>query len=126
MKRLLYSLLLLAIGSFLLVSCVKDDPIDYDSSLLIGKWQRANSNEYWLYKSDGSGEFWDEDDDVHQGEGTQMRWSLSVDELKLTFVGQMGMEVPHYYKIKQLDAFKLCLNEEEYNSSTTYYRINES
>lgn len=122
MKRLTFSLLLLATGALLLTSCAKDETKSYEASQMVGKWQKSGSNEYWRYESDGTGNFWDEDEDVHEGEGTHFRWSLNEDELHLTFVGTMGQEVPRDYNILELTSSVMRLEDSYYGSETTYYK----
>ncbi|KWW30988.1 MAG: hypothetical protein AUK63_671 [bacterium P3] len=104
------------------VSCRKDEPKNYDANMIVGLWQKSGSNEYWRYDSNGRGNFWDEDDDVHEGEGTHFIWSLSDDRLSLTFTGQMGQEVPRDYKILELTSSLMRLEDEYYGNETTYYK----
>lgn len=121
MKKLTFSLLAFAAFFALTVACTKE-PIAYKSSDVVGLWQKANSNEYWRYTSDGKGNFWDEDEDVHEGEGTHFRWKVDVDQLQITFTGQMGQEVPRDYKIDELTASLMRLEDELYGTKTTYYK----
>lgn len=124
MKKLICSLLFFAASVFLFVSCSKDFDEDksYDSSQVVGKWKKANSNEYWRYESSGTGNFWDEDEDVHEGEGTHFTWSLSGVELRITLVGQMGQEVPCDYEIDELTSSTMVLKDAMYDTKTTYYK----
>jgi len=122
MKKLIFSLLLIAAASLLFTSCGKEKDKSYEASQVVGKWRRASTNEYWRYNADATGDFWDEDEDVHEGEGTHFRWSLSGDELRLTFVGTMGQEVPRDYEIEELTSTTLVLKDAAYDTKTTYYK----
>lgn len=124
MKKLIFSLLLIAAASLFFTSCGKDkdEKKSYSASQVVGKWKKASSNEYWRYNADATGDFWDEDEDVHEGEGTHFLWSLSDADLRITYVGEMGQEVPRDYEIVELTSSKLVLKDANYDTQTTYYK----
>ena len=124
MKRLIFSLLLIAATSLLFTACKKEEEKNYETetATIVGKWQKANSNEYWRYNVDKTGDFWDEDEDVHEGEGTHFKWSVVGSQLRVTYIGQMGEEVPRDYEIKALTTTLMILKDVNYDTQTTYYK----
>ncbi len=100
-KTCLRLLSLLFFGTLLFASCVPDEvAVDVDETLLYGTWAATdNTQEYWRFDSDHTGETWDESEDVQQGEGTKYNWTVSGDQLQIDLYGEMGQHVYYDYTI---------------------------
>lgn len=124
MKKSISKLCLFIFVALLFTACHKDkETTTIDASLLPGCWQKYNSTEFWRYDSDGSGETWVEDDDVHEGEGTNFTWTVvNNSQLRVTLVGEMGQEVPRDYTITLLSSTSLYLLENFYDTVYTFSR----
>lgn len=107
--------------------CKKDPPAGPDpvqlAELLVGKWQQADSQIYWRFDANYQGETWDEspEEDVHEGEGTKLTWSIASDVLQIKLQGEMGQVVPYDYTIITLNA-GLLVWRDNYGNSTTFAR----
>lgn len=96
--------------ALMVVSCAKE--IEYDESLLSsggGKWQLTAENgkdklargEYWVYRSNGTGYTWVEEDDISEDEAQEFTWELDSDQLmQLHF----GGATPKTYTVTTLTA----------------------
>lgn len=123
MKKSIFRLLAVAlVATTLFVSCHKDEDKDYDPADLVALWQKTGTDEYWRFKSDKTGETWDEHEDVHEGEGTRFSWSLSGDELHVVLRGEMGQEVPRDYVITELNATRLTLEDAYYGGEIHFHK----
>ena len=121
MKKLLYIILgLLIVTGF--ASCHKDPPVvNYDASLLYGKWQEGTVFEHY-YSSpiervlpngdtvNVNGTTWDEADDVNEDEAQLFNWTLTGATLKQEPISTFVM-VPKLYTITELGANKLVYND---------------
>ena len=113
MKKLLHIFLCLVIV-LCFGACHKNPPeINYDASLLYGKWQDGTVFEHYYDKSfeqvlpsgdtvKVNGTTWDESDDVTEDEAQLFIWSLSGATLRHEHVGTFVM-VPKIYTITKLD-----------------------
>jgi len=97
-------LFVLSAGCFLMNGCIKDVVLDIDSNDLTGKWVVENSQEYWRFRSDGSGVTWDESEDIYEHESNlKFEWTLDHDELTCVFRGaNENQAVPKVYRIREL------------------------
>ncbi|MBR1632099.1 MAG: lipocalin family protein [Paludibacteraceae bacterium] len=106
--------------AMLAVTCGREEPESFDRSDLIGYWQLSGTNQFYHYLNNGTGKFWDEDDDVTEedimenGNG-YFTWTLSGSTLRLNFVIEINQGgVPKVYNIQTL------------NSTTLKYKDNAS
>ncbi len=126
-KQRIILMLFLSAMTLAMVGCKKDTPEGPDpiqlANLLVGKWQQADSQIYWRFDANQHGETWDEspEEDVHEGEGTKLNWSISSDVLQIQLVGDMGQVVPYDYTIITLNA-GLLVWKDIYGNSTTFAR----
>ena len=84
MKNLkLISLAIFAISAIIvsMSSCSPDKDVEFDKTLLTGKWQETNTLNFEVYNADGTGYTWDEADDVTEAEAQQFTWTLEEDVL---------------------------------------------
>ena len=93
----------------LFVGCIPEvEPLTVDETLLVGTWQKeSNTQEYWRYDAEHTGETWDESEDVHEGEGTKFNWSTEEDQLRLDLYGEMGQHVYYDYTVVTQTASRL-------------------
>ena len=99
MKNFKLYLIVSVLMSSLLVSC-EPEPIDFDETLLYGKWK--SGTEYYKYLSDGTGGTWDTADDVTEEEALPFTWTLDVDQLTHIHIMEIGGIVPKYYTVTEL------------------------
>ena len=76
-KLLLISILAVSAIIFSMSSCSPNPDVEFDQSLLYGKWQENNSLLFEVYGKDGSGYTWDEADDVTEAEAQPFTWGLN-------------------------------------------------
>ena len=123
MKRLRIFTLLIIATLFFTTSCESDDTLSesFDSSLLVGKWQR--STEFYLYESNGDGKTWDTADDVSEDEAQPFTWTLVKSELTHIHIMQMGGNIPKVYTVIELTATTLKY-QDDYNKTFSFTKVN--
>ena len=121
MKRVLYIVMPFLLGSFLFVSCEKDDDF-FDESLLIGKW--VSGTEYYKYLNDGTGSTWDTGDDVSEDEAQAFTWTLEKSELIHIHIMEIGGSVPKVYTVTELTATTLKY-EDGFGKKFSYTKVND-
>jgi len=120
---LLLSVMLLPL---LFSSCGGEEThINVDESQLYGLWVKSNSQEYWRYRSDGTGVTWDESEDITEEESNlTYRWTLQTDRLTHVFSGAQGNQaVPKVYTITEITASTMKWKD-DYSMEYTFTKIN--
>ena len=109
MKKALFYLSMCLALVVLAVSC-ETDPISFDESLLIGKWQSGTL--FYKYHADGSGGTWDTADDVTEAEAQEFTWTLVAAELTHIHILEIGGTVPKVYTVTELTASSLKYHDD--------------
>ena len=125
MKNLkLFSLAIFAISAIIvsMSSCSPDKDIEFDKTLLTGKWQENNSLVFEVYGKDGSGYTWDEADDVTEAEAQPFTWGLNGNVLTQVHTMEMGGNVPKVYTVTKLTATELVY-EDNYGKVHSFDKI---
>jgi hypothetical protein len=90
----------------LMPSCTKESDIEFDESLLYGKWQEGTVFE--KYNADGTGSTWDTSDDVSEDEAQAFEWTLSKDDLTQIHIMEIGGgRIPKSYTVTVLTSNNL-------------------
>ena len=103
-------------------SCSPDTDVEFDRTLLIGKWQETNTLNFEVYGKDGSGYTWDEADDVTEAEAQPFTWGLNGDVLTQVYTMEMGGNVPKTYTVTKLTATEL-IYEDNYGKVHSFDKI---
>ena len=122
MKNLkLISLAIFAISAIIvsMSSCSPDKDVEFDKTLLTGKWQETNTLNFEVYNADGTGYTWDEADDVTEAEAQQFTWTLEEDVLTHIHIMEMGGNIPKVYTVTKLTATELTY-EDDFGKTHTF------
>ena len=122
MKNLkLISLAIFAISAIIvsMSSCSPNKDVEFDKTLLTGKWQETNTLNFEVYNADGTGYTWDEADDVTEAEAQQFTWTLEEDVLTHIHIMEMGGSVPKIYTVTKLTATELAY-EDDFGKTHTF------
>ena len=122
MKNLkLISLAIFAISAIIvsMSSCSPDKDVEFDKTLLTGKWQETNTLNFEVYNADGTGYTWDEGDGVYEDEAQLFTWEVDESEMIHVHKMEMGGDVPMYYIITELTESTLKYYD-AYNEKDTY------
>lgn len=103
-------------------SCSPDTDVEFDRTLLIGKWQETNTLNFEVYGKDGSGYTWDEADDVTEAEAQPFTWGLKGNVLTQVHTMEMGGNVPKTYTVTKLTATEL-IYEDNYGKVHSFDKI---
>ena len=103
-------------------SCSPDIDIEFDKTLLYGKWQEANTKNFEVYNEDGTGYTWDEADDVTEKEAQPFEWTLEGDDLTHIHIMEMGANIPKVYTVTKLTATELTY-EDDFGKTHTFGKI---
>ena len=103
-------------------SCSPDTDVEFDRTLLIGKWQETNTLNFEVYGKDGSGYTWDEADDVTETEAQPFTWGLNGNVLTQVHTMEMGGNVPKRYTVTKLTATEL-IYEDNYGKVHSFDKI---
>ena len=125
MKNLkLISLAIFAISAIIvsMSSCSPDKDVEFDKTLLTGKWQETNTLNFEGYNADGTGYTWDEADDVTEAEAQPFTWGLKGDVLTQVHTMEMGGNVPKTYTVTKLTATEL-IYEDNYGKVHSFDKI---
>jgi hypothetical protein len=100
-------MLLPAVGFF--GGCSDDPVLVFDPSELMGKWVVEGQQEYWRFRTDGTGVTWDESEDISEEESNlKFEWSLDKDELTCVFRGENeNQAVPKVYRIREISSYAM-------------------
>ena len=121
-KLLLISILAVSAIIFSMSSCSPNPDVEFDQSLLYGKWQENNSLLFEVYGKDGSGYTWDEADDVTEAEAQPFTWGLNGNVLTQVHTMEMGGNVPKAYTITKLTETELVY-EDNYGKVHSFDKI---
>jgi hypothetical protein len=103
---------------FVIISCREDG---FNESLLYGKWRSGTL--YYRYKSNGTGVYWDEGDDVTEEEGKKFKWDLNKSEFThLVSMESTGREIPFKYTVIELTFTRLRYKDVD-NSSWSFTKV---
>lgn len=103
-------------------SCSPDTDIEFDETLLYGKWQENDTQNFEVYKEDGTGYTWDEADDVTEAEAQPFTWTLEGENLTHIHIMEMGANIPKVYTVTKLSATELAY-EDDYGKIHTFSKI---
>ena len=121
-KLLLISILAVSAIIFSMSSCSPNPDVEFDQSLLYGKWQENNSLLFEVYGKDGSGYTWDEADDVTEAEAQPFTWTLEEGILTHIHIMEMGGSIPKVYTVTKLTATELSY-EDDFSKTHTFSKI---
>ena len=107
MKNKVYRLavmFVLSAGCLTLSGCLKDFFLDVNPDDLTGRWVVEGTQEYWRFRSDGTGVTWDESEDISESESNlKFEWTLDGNELTCVFRGENeNQAVPKVYLISEI------------------------
>ena len=120
-KLLFISILAVSAIILSMSSCSPDTDVEFDQTLLTGKWQENNSLIFEVYGKDGSGYTWDEADDVTEAEAQPFTWGLNGNILTQVHTMEMGGNVPKVYTVTKLTATEL-IYEDNYGNKHTFWK----
>lgn len=120
MKKIIISLVTVALSALIFVSC--EELEQFDETMLIGKWESGTL--YYKYFSDGSGYTWDEGDDVMEEEAQDFTWSLVQSELTHNHILEIGGTVPKLYTVLELNSTSLVY-EDDFGKRFSFTRVEE-
>ena len=120
-KLLLISILTVSAIILSMSSCSPNTDVEFDQTLLIGKWQETNTLNFEVYGKDGSGYTWDEADDVTEAEAQPFTWGLNGNILTQVHTMEMGGNVPKVYTVTKLTATEL-IYEDNYGNKHTFWK----
>lgn len=103
-------------------SCSPDTDIEFDETLLYGKWQENDTQNFEVYKEDGTGYTWDEADDVTEVEAQHFTWTLEGENLTHIHIMEMGANIPKVYSVTKLSATELAYKD-DYGKTHTFSKI---
>jgi len=109
MKKTLFYFSMCIVVSILAVSC-ETEPISFDDSLLIGKWQSGTL--FYKYFGDGTGGTWDTADNVLEEEAQEFTWTLVNADLTHIHILEIGGTVPKVYTVTELTATSLKYHDD--------------
>ena len=92
-------------------SCSPDTDVEFDKTLLYGKWQENNTKNFEVYNEDGTGYTWDEADDVTETEAQPFTWTLEGETLQHIHIMEMGANIPKVYTVTKLSATELAYED---------------
>lgn len=118
MKKIIISLVAVALTALMLVSCEEFE--QFDESLLIGKWESGTL--YYRYFGDGTGYTWDEGDDVTEEEAQDFTWTLMNSELTQNHILEIGGTVPKLYTVLELTSTSLVY-EDDFGKRFSFTRV---
>lgn len=124
MKKLGFIALLIL--SAVVTSCGPDEP-DIDKTQIYGKWMTADSTYFEVYYSDGTGKYWDLNDDTQEEEASKFTWEFddfAEDKLIQYHEGFSGSIVPQYCNILELTSTTFRYNNEGLRATYNLVRAN--
>ena len=122
MKRKLLIVLSISLVALFFTSCTEEESIDFDQTLLIGKWKSGTV--YERYDSDKSGATWDTSDDVTEEEAQVFTWTLIKDQLEQIHIIQNGGIAPKTYVVTTLTASTLIYEDSVTRIAKTFNKQN--
>ncbi len=95
---------------------------DYDTDLLIGKWQQGSL--FYRFDIDGDGATWDTSDDIFEEEASPLKWDLKKSQFIHYHVMHNGVLVPKVYKLTELDLNRLVYHD-DYGKEYVFIKVLE-
>ena len=98
-----------------------------DKSQIYGKWMTADGTYFEVYYSDGTGKYWDLNDDVTEDEATKFTWEFDEGSDNKFFQYHQnfsGSVVPQYCKILELTPSKFKYNNDGLRATYDLIRAN--
>lgn len=98
-----------------------------DKSQIYGKWMTPDSMYFEVYYSDGTGKFWDLNDDVTEEEASKFTWEFDEGTDNKFFQYHenfSGSIVPQYCNILELTPSKFKYNNEGFRATYNLIRAN--
>ncbi|MDD4848628.1 MAG: lipocalin family protein [Bacteroidales bacterium] len=121
MKKISCLLFAFSMIALMMTSCGKEEtPIEFDQSLLIGKWKDGTLFE--RYDNDGNGATWDTADDVSEDEAQPFTWTLTNDNLVQIHIMEMGGSIPKSYYVTTLTSSTLSYHD-DYGVTHTFSKV---
>ena len=129
MKKLSFIalMLLMVVGMTSCEGLFGGDENKIDESLIVGKWKTADGTYFEVYNSDGTGKYWDLNDDVTEEEATKFTWEfsdLSDDKFIQYHENFSGSLVPQYCNILELTSTTFKYNNEGLRATYNLIRAN--
>jgi hypothetical protein len=109
MKKTLFYLTMCIVLCVLAVSC-EPLPVNFDETLLYGKWKSGTL--FYKYLADGTGGTWDTADDVTEAEAQAFTWTLENDLLTQNHILEIGGTVPKVYTVTELTENTLVYHDD--------------
>jgi hypothetical protein len=109
MKKTLFYLTMCIVLTVLAVSC-EPLPVNFDETLLYGKWRSGTL--FYKYLADGTGGTWDTADDVTEAEAQAFTWTLENDLLTQNHILEIGGTVPKVYTVTELTENTLVYHDD--------------
>ena len=124
MRKVLVCFGLFAVFALFFSSCGSDT---FDESLLIGKWKDDTQNEFYRYRANHTGGFWNTDDDVREDEMRRMTWSLNGSQLEHIYEPEMpgGTSVLRDFTITVLNSTTLRYRDNFDGRTRSFTRVRE-
>lgn len=100
---------------------------EIDKSQIYGKWMTADGTYFEVYYSDGTGKYWDLNDDVTEDEATKFTWEFDEGSDNKFFQYHQnfsGSVVPQYCKILELTPSKFKYNNDGFRATYDLIRAN--
>ena len=82
---------------------------NFSPELLEGEWRRGGEHEE--YMSDGSGLYWDTDEDVRRDEAKIFTWTLDSNRLTFTYDIELGGKTMRQYYVTYVDGETLVYKD---------------
>ena len=129
MKKLSFIalMLLMVVGMTSCEGLFGGDENKIDESLIVGKWKTADGTYFEVYNSDGTGKYWNLNDDVTEEEATKFTWefsALSNDKFIQYHENFSGSLVPQYCNILELTSTTFKYNNEGLRATYNLIRAN--
>ncbi len=86
----------------------------YSPSLMVGEWQRETLHE--IYYADGSGRYWDTNDDVSREEAQSFMWTMDSNLLLMEIPMELGGVLYRQYVVTFVDD-ETMVYRDRYNCS---------
>ena len=120
-------MLLMVVGMTSCEGLFGGDENKIDESLIVGKWKTADGTYFEVYNSDGTGKYWNLNDDVTEEEASNFTWEFSIlsnDKFIQYHENFSGSLVPQYCNILELTSTTFKYNNEGLRATYNLIRAN--
>ena len=129
LKLILIAILAVSTIIVSMSSCSPDTSVEFDKTLLYGKWQEINivdniidtTLNFEVYDADGTGYTWDEADDITETEAQKFIWAIEDNTLTIIHIMEMGGNIPKKYTITKLTTTELSY-EDDFGKTHTFIK----